>query len=254
VTALTGTLVEEPVSSGGVTRYELVDWATLFGVVAGVTGRSGGFDLGLGSQDPMATVLERWRTLAGELGGRFRSVVVSRQVHGTALDTYGELPSGLIVRDGLDGHLTSEAGVLLSISVADCIPVYLVEPRSGWLGLLHAGWRGVAAGIVETGVLRLAELASVGVEDVVMHCGIGICGECYEVGPEVHHAVKGVELESPAAMDLRAELVARARSLRLRRVSVSAHCTAHGGPAFYSHRASGGAAGRMVAYLGRPMP
>ena len=246
-------LQEEQVAAGGVTRYELRDWARAFGVVAGVTGSDGSFDLGLASRDPTATVLERWRTLAGVLGNGFHSFVVSRQVHGTSLDVYGRLPSGLLIRDGLDGHLTAEAGVLLSVSVADCIPVYLIEPGSGCLGLLHAGWRGVADGILEKGARRLADLAEAQVADIVMHCGVGICGTCYEVGPEVLDAVLGVTVPGLARLDLRRALASRAQALGIARVSVSGHCTAHEVGRFYSHRASGGTAGRMVAYLGRPM-
>jgi hypothetical protein len=48
------------------------------------------------------------------------------------------------------------AGVLLTVSVADCVPVWLVEPESRAVALLHAGWRGVAAGILEAGLCRRA--------------------------------------------------------------------------------------------------
>jgi len=246
-------LQEERVAAGGVTRYELGNWAGAFGVVAGVTGSDDTFDLGLASRDANGAVLERWRTLTGALGDGFHSLVVSRQVHGTSLDVVGSLPSGLLIRDGFDGHLTAEAGVVLSVSVADCIPIYLVEPGSGCLALLHAGWRGVANGILEKGAEQLADLSEAPVSDIVMHCGVGICGECYEVGPEVLDAVLGVTVPGAAKLDLRRALASRARALGIQRVSVSSHCTAHDVGRFYSHRASGGTAGRMMAYLGRPM-
>jgi YfiH family protein len=248
-----GVVREEQITTGGVCRYELTDWSREFGVVAGVTGAAESFDLGLASHDSTATVLARWSALQGCLGDGFRSFVVGRQVHGTSLEAYGDLPHGLLITEGLDGHLTSQSGVVLSVSVADCIPVYLVEPQSGCLGLLHAGWRGVADGILEKGAARLADLAGVPVPDIVIHCGVGICGACYEVGSEVFEAVLGVTVPGPALLDLRRAVASRAQGLGIDRVSVSGHCTSHDADRFYSHRASGGAAGRMIAYVGRPM-
>jgi copper oxidase (laccase) domain-containing protein len=86
-----------------------------------------------------------------------------------------------------------------------------------------------------------------------MHLGVGICGPCYEVGAEV---VEGVGLradgDGPWHVDLRERLLHQAGQLGVRTTSVSAWCSAHDRDRFYSHRASGGADGRMVAYLGLP--
>ena len=84
-----------------------------------------------------------------------------------------------------------------------------------------------------------------------MHCGVAICGTCYEVGSEVFEAL---ELSPPAdgrgLLDLRAVLERQGRALGVSRVSTSDRCSAHDAADFFSHRASGGADGRMVAYLG----
>jgi copper oxidase (laccase) domain-containing protein len=87
--------------------------------------------------------------------------------------------------------------------------------------------------------------------DIVMHCGVGICGECYEVGSEVMQGC-GVraEGEGPWHLNLREQLRGQARHLGLARVTVSPWCSAHDRSSFYSHRASGGSDGRMVAYIG----
>jgi copper oxidase (laccase) domain-containing protein len=84
-----------------------------------------------------------------------------------------------------------------------------------------------------------------------MHCGIGICGSCYEVGSEVM-AGCGMPTQGsgPWHIDLRERLAEQAKTVGLSRVSVSNWCSAHDRSAFYSHRASGGTDGRMVAYLG----
>jgi hypothetical protein len=87
---------------------------------------------------------------------------------------------------------------------------------------------------------------------VAVHLGVGICGACYEVGPEVAWAVRGEGAPGKVHLDLRGELAARARRLGVAEVTVSRYCTAHDGARFFSHRGSGGDGGRMVAYLGRP--
>jgi copper oxidase (laccase) domain-containing protein len=134
--------------------------------------------------------------------------------------------------------------------VADCIPVYLVAPGRG-VALLHAGWRGAAAGILDRGVAHLAAAANVDRSEIVMHCGVGICSDCYEVGSEVLSAF-GLAADGPGPwhLDLRAQLMARGRELGLIDVTSSSWCSAHHRDRFFSHRASRGADGRMAAYLG----
>lgn len=235
-------------------RYELEAWRREFGLAAGVTGRDGGFDLGLPPDAPTAPLLQRWRHLQDSLGPGFLGMAVSRQVHGAALHTHEAAPHGLLVRDGMDGHVTGVRGLALAVTVADCVPVYLAHPASSVLGLLHAGWRGVAAGVLEAGIERVCEVAQGSVEELVMHCGVAICASCYEVGPEVVEAVTGRQVAEPEGLDLRGVLAGRGADQGIRRISASTWCTAHDRDRFYSHRGSGGADGRMVAYLGRPLP
>ncbi|HEV8600372.1 MAG TPA: polyphenol oxidase family protein, partial [Gemmatimonadales bacterium] len=135
-------------------------------------------------------------------------------------------------------------------SVADCIPVYVVDPVRHVVLLLHAGWRGVAGAILPKGIDALIRQGS-RVGDLLVHCGIGICGLCYEVTSEVFLAC-GVS--SPTAgrggLDLRAVLSEQAVNLGVEKVSTSQFCAKHDSRRFFSHRGSSGADGRMVAYLG----
>ena len=241
---------EAPAGRGGLRCYELAAWRERYGLVAGVTTRDA--DFGLASTVPTAEVVDRWLGFRARLAPAFHAVVVARQCHGTDIATHDGLPPGWHVLDATDGHLASHAGVLLTITVADCVPVYLAQPAGRWLGLLHAGWRGVAQGMVERGISRLAERAHCTAHDIVIHCGVSICGECYEVGPEVITAVTGRSVAGPTRLDLRAEIAHRAAAVGVGRVSVSPWCTAHDAAAFHSHRRSRGTDGRMVAYLGLP--
>lgn len=247
-------MTEEPVAAAP-PRFELRRWREELGVVAGITGRGSeaagrGFDLGLWSEAPVGEVMSRWRLFRSTLPG-FTTVALGNQVHGTVVRTAGPAGGWLQV-EGVDGWVTTSHGVLLTVTVADCIPVYLVVPGRG-VALLHAGWRGVAGGILARGVEALIAATDAAGSEIVAHCGVGICGNCYEVGSEVMAGCGApASGEGPWHLDLREVLARQGKALGLRALTRSQHCSAHGRPTFYSHRASRGADGRMVAYIGMP--
>jgi len=238
---------------GAVPRFEIPGWRARYGVVAGITGRGDaqgrGFDLGLWTDAPVGEVMTRWRAFRQAEPG-FRATILGNQVHQTRV-AWHEDGAGWIQLEGVDGHATRTPGLLLTVTVADCIPVYLVDPVARSVALLHSGWRGTAARILDRGVELLVERSGSTVSNIAIHCGVGICGECYEVGSEV---MAGCGLEpvgpGPWHADLRAVLIDQARNLGLTKISTSQFCSGHDRPRFYSHRASGGTDGRMVAYLG----
>jgi len=244
---------EEPVADAAVPRLELRTWAARYGVVAGITTRGHGFNLGLFSDENIGQVMTRWRAFRTALASRFPAVVLSHQVHGTTTVWHDRRADGWLILDDVDGHATALEGVLAMVTVADCIPVYLAVPDKGAVALLHGGWRGIVAGILERGVELLKRRAFARAADIVMHCGVGICGECYEVGPEVATRFSGKPETSQQRLDLRAVLARQARELGISAVTCSTWCSAHDRTSFFSHRASGGRDGRMVAYLGRPL-
>lgn len=250
-------LTEQSAGDAAVPRLELAEWAERYGLVAGITIRGHGFGLGLWSDDTVGQVMTRWRAFHAAVQRSFPAVVTGHQVHGTAVHWQEQRSNGWLLLDGVDGHATAAEGVLLTVTVADCIPVYLAVPQKGAVALLHAGWRGVAAAVLERGVEALKRHAFARGDDIVMHCGVGICGECYEVGPEVAARFSGGTTGGGETgqqhIDLRAILVQQARRLGIAQVSVSSWCSAHHRERFFSHRASAGRDGRMVAYLGRPL-
>ena len=245
--------LQETGARRGIPALELTEWAHRYGLTAGITTRDGEFNLGLLTPEPAADVIGRWRAFASAMAPGFPAIVAGLQVHGRTIASHPTPAPGWTIRDGVDGHATTEAGVLCCVSVADCIPVYLAHPPTGVVVLLHAGWRGVAAGVLESGLGALYRLGVSRLDDVVMHCGVGICGVCYEVGPEVIEAVTGVAAPKAGPLDLRAVLAARAWDAGVGDVSVSSWCSAHDGDRFFSHRRSAGKDGRMFAYLGRPL-
>jgi hypothetical protein len=228
-------------------------WAAAFPwFVQGTTTRGGArstHDFGLFSGgSPESVVRESWDSLLSttEMG----CAVHARQVHEADVCFHEAAAPGLRIVGSCDGHATDEVGVLLTVSAADCVPIFLVAPESRAVALLHAGWRGVAAGILERGLDTLRVRAGAQPADVHMHLGPAICGSCYEVGPEVFAALGHPAPEGPLPIDLRRVLVGRAvaKGIDPTHVTTSAHCTLCTASGLYSHR--GGDKGRQVGYLG----
>jgi polyphenol oxidase len=246
-------LRESPVS-GSFPRFEIPEWRERYGVIAGITARGDepgrGFDLGLWGDESVKQVMARWRTFRSGATG-FGAVVLGNQAHGVEVLCI-DAGRGWIQMEGIDGWVTTTPGILLTVTVADCVPVYLMVPGRG-VALLHAGWRGTAGGILARGMERLLRQTGASATDLLIHCGVGICGSCYEVGSEVMTAC-GVPANGPGPwhLDLREQLISQATRLGAKCVTRSAWCSAHDRPTFYSHRASGGVDGRMVAYMGMP--
>ena len=195
--------------------------------------------------------MARWRSLRSAEPG-FGAHVLGNQVHETRVLWHDRASPGWTQIEAVDGHATAAPGLMLYVTVADCVPVYLVSRRSGSIALLHAGWRGVAGRILERGVEALSHNDGSSPSDIVMHCGVSICRDCYEVGSEVIAAL-GLQGNSQgkAQADLFAALGDQGRTLGIQEISTSGWCSAHDRSRFFSHRASGGSDGRMVAYLGR---
>ena len=248
------TVAEQPLP-GDVPLWVHPEWEARFPwLVQGTTGAGGGdepFDLGLSSGQPVGRVLDRWRALLAAT--QMDTAVHARQVHAADIWIHRDAGSpGILVMDGFDGHVTDRHCVLLSVSVADCVPVSVVDPETRTVALVHAGWRGTAAGIVERAINRIVESWQATPERLWLHCGPAICGACYEVGPEVHQAIHP---DRPAPtentpIDVRAAIAGRALGMGLNpaQVSVSGHCTRCGNPDFFSHR--GGAKARQMGVLG----
>jgi len=184
------------------------------------------------------------------LAAGWRSVVRSRQVHGRSIRVHGRLPRGVCLTGEGDGHATGASGVLLTVTLADCVPVFMVDPLRRIVALLHAGWRGTAAGVVEAGLDTLSGAFETHPKEVLVHLGPAICGCCYEVGPEVFRALDEVAPRAPAAIDLRSVIRRRAvaAGVRNEEVTVSGECTLCGDGRYYSHRR--GDRGRHRGYMG----
>ena len=242
---------------GGPLCHRFRDWEASFpGIVAGITavpegaGAGSEADFGLKTGGSTRDVMERYRRLTRATD--MTSSVVARQVHGTRVtDVTSLTEAGTHVVDEADGLVTSVPGVLLAVTAADCVPVFLADVQGRCVGLLHAGWRGAAAGILERGLALMRRNFGVLAGDLAMYLGPAICGSCYEVGGEVLRAF-GRDPSRPRHVDLRFELTEQAvdAGVSADRVTLSEQCTRCGPDRFHSHRARATQAGRMAAFLG----
>jgi YfiH family protein len=171
----------------------------------------------------------------------------SRQVHGTDVQVLRTRTArgGEPLAVDADGHATALGGVGAMVLTADCLPVALAG--SGSVAMVHAGWRGLAAGVLEQGVRALRELGADGELEAAIGPGAGVC--CYEVGADVHRAFGGAHREG-AAIDLRAIACERLHAAGVARVHDVRACTICD-ERFFSHRRDGERAGRQagVAWL-----
>lgn len=210
-------------------------------------------NLGLLTADDPALVAENRRRLVTALGLGDDRIAMGWQVHGADLREWDALPSGpsftAQARDGaelaqVDAHATRIARLGLLVLVADCLPVALIAP--GRAAILHCGWRGLAAGIVERALATFESAPA-----AVIGPGIGAC--CYEVGPEVRAAFADLVGATKEGGKLDLRLVAQ-RKLTANGVSRIEHvklCTSCRPDLFYSHRRDGGLTGRQGGIVWR---
>ena len=199
-------------------------------------------NLGVLTDDDPRAVAENQRRLAEAVGIPFARFQRGLQVHGAGVRALRGPPVPDAELEEADVQATAVPGVAVQVLTADCLPVAIAG--HGTVAMVHAGWRGLADGVVEAGVAAVRELGARGELAAAIGPGIGPC--CYEVGEEVHarFGTRG------RTLDLKA--IARARLLaagvaRVDDVEVCTSCSAE----HFSHRRDRGVTGRQagVAWL-----
>ncbi len=241
------------------------DWPLPAGIHAAVTTRLGGCSLGEYASlnladhvgdDPAAVMANR---------AELRQVLALpgepewlRQVHGTEICRASgrrPTPAGLSPPEA-DGAVTMQAGRVLAVLTADCLPVLACSRDGSVLGAFHAGWRGLLGGILEAGIWAM----EVEPEEILVYLGPAIGQERFEVGEEVRSAFVADDPKSAHAFRqgdgdrFHADLYALARH-RLRRLGVvrcsgGGFCTATDRERFFSYRRDG-RTGRMATLIWR---
>lgn len=202
-------------------------------------------NLGILTDDDPADVQRNRGLLARDAGLDPASVAMGWQIHGTEIAAWDAAPPAARAGyanpgaelDKVDGHTTATAGLGLLVLVADCLPIALAG--AGRVSMLHAGWRGLAGGILARGAEAFADPPTAAVGP-----GIGRC--CYEVGDEVLAAFADLPGVTDGRMlDLRAVAEARLRGAGVQRIEHVDLCTACRPDLFFSHRRDAGDTGRQ---------
>ncbi len=203
--------------------------------------------LSLGDAEDREVRAEALRTVAEESGA---TPVLMHQVHGcdtTLVDDADPDPP-----PSCDALCTSRPGVALLARAADCVPVLLADPATGWISAVHAGRHGLAAGVVPAAVAALREH---GAEPAVAWVGPHVCGACYEVPADLQDQVAAVVPESRSttswgtpALDLGAGVRAQLLASGIDDIRVVDACTRED-PTWPSYRRDGASATRFAGVI-----
>ncbi|HEX5919460.1 MAG TPA: peptidoglycan editing factor PgeF [Nocardioides sp.] len=176
--------------------------------------------------------------------------VLMHQVHGADVDVVDDArASGPPV---VDAMITARPRVALLARAADCVPVLLADPATGWIAAVHSGRPGLAAGVVPSTVARLRDQ---GATPTVAWVGPHVCGACYEVPAELQEDVAAVVPQSRSttswgtpALDLGAGVRAQLAASGVDDVRVVDACTREDA-SWPSHRRDGSAATRFAGVI-----
>ena len=234
-------------------HWLLPDWPAPANIHAGTSLRQGGISLppydslNLGDHvgDDPAAVAENRRRL--KLPGE---PVWLRQTHSTRIVDAARCPPGPIEADG---STSTQTGIICAVLTADCLPLLICDRKGSQVAAVHAGWRGLAAGIIETAVKKFTANGS----ELLVWLGPAIGAEAYEVGDEVreifitqHPAAESAFQTSGKKwlMDIYQLARQRLQQLGIHSIYGGEHCTFREAEYFYSYRRDG-VTGRMASVI-----
>ena len=147
-------------------------------------------NLGFGRGEADETVAENYKRLGAAIGFDWERAVLSHQTHTTNIRLVTENDAGkgtVRQRDyqDIDGLITDKPGLALVTFYADCVPLYFADTKHKAIGLSHSGWRGTVGRMGQKTLDAMHEAFGTMPEDVIAAVGPSICGDCFEVGPEV---------------------------------------------------------------------
>jgi YfiH family protein len=229
------------------TDWIVPDWSVPAGVRAVCSTRMGGVSHGHYESMNLGDHVGDNPEFVAENRAIFERAIGARPVYMTQVHRTGVVTLDGNTEDGIeaDGCTTAMRGVACTIMVADCLPVLLATDDGSRVGAAHAGWRGLAGGVVEATVAKLAPAAS-----LIAWLGPCIGPEAFEVGDEVKAAFESHDAASARHFkpyregkwlsDLQALTRVRLQALGVTRIygndGTRAWCTVSNESRFFSHR------------------
>jgi polyphenol oxidase len=176
--------------------------------------------------------------------------VLMEQVHGAHVDLIDDRRTSGAVR--ADAMITAQSGVALLARAADCVPVLLADPATGWIAAVHCGRPGLAAGVVPAAI---AAVRDTGGDPSVAWIGPHVCGACYEVPADLQEQVAALVPEARSttswgtpALDLGAGVRAQLAAAGITDVRDVEVCTRED-DSWPSYRRDGAAATRFAGAI-----
>lgn len=192
--------------------------------------------------------LARRQTFLSSFNIQNNQVVTAGLVHGGQVAIVNNTNAGQIIVT-TDGLITNAKNTPLAITVADCLPIVLYDPVHQVVGLLHAGWRGLAAGIIKNAVTMMTKTFGTKPNELEVAIGPSIHRCHYQVGADVLAAFSSIELAHPAVTTINNSYfldlptVARHQLMALNlvpdQIGMSSACTACQVDSYFSFRKDG---------------
>lgn len=215
--------------------------------------------------DLRENVMENYRRLSQSLDISMERMILSRQVHGSVVTVVDKnhCGSGLLRESTFgdtDGLITAERGVALITFYADCTPVYLYDPVSQVIGLVHSGWRSTLLKISAEAVQKMREAFGCRPENIVAALGPHIHQCCFEVGADVYRQFAEAFPDMQHTMEQRGDkwhidlsaIITHTlirEGLPLSNIHDVNRCTVCEREQFFSHRGGKGKSGTGAALL-----
>jgi purine-nucleoside/S-methyl-5'-thioadenosine phosphorylase / adenosine deaminase len=160
-------------------------------------------------------------------------LITAQQLHGNKIAIVEGRSRGRAGREfpGCDGLITNERGVALGVYVADCCAVYIIDPKTPAIGLVHSGRKGTELGVVTNAITQMSSRFGSDPANMIVQLSPCIRPPHYEI-------------------DFAAEIVRQCRALGVTEIHYSGICTACDLGRYYSYRAEKGKTGRMLALIG----
>lgn len=210
-------------------------------------------NLGNHTEDTAERVAENRRRFFNHLGWPAGAFASSYQVHGCKV----LLAEEAVAAHGYDAVITQRAGLMVGVTVADCTPILIYDPKHRAVAAVHAGWRGSAQGIAPLALQAMAEAFGTRAEDCWAYIGTCISQTHYEVDEQVAQAFlpahrKPGRKPEKWMLCLKSANLAQLSEAGLpeSQIETSPYCTWADGQHYFSHRREGGITGRMLAVIG----
>ena len=180
----------------------------------------------------------------------YRNIVIPRQVHSNNISICTKTRN--IINS--DGIITNNKDLVLSIQVADCIPIYLYDDQNQSFGLVHAGWRGVTVGIIENSIEKMKKLDAKSI-NIKALLGPSIRQCCFEIGPEVgklfDNKYQEIGKRNRTHLDIQNAVIDKLINMNIpyKNINDIRECTCCSDQ-YHSYRKDGNKDGRMIAMMG----